>query len=83
MNFAIMGEAAKHTPLSLRKKDPDIPWKEMAGMRDKLIHEYFGVRHDVVWKTVTARLPQVRSQIEKVLKQMNGEMGKTGQIRKG
>jgi len=53
----------------------------MAGMRDKLIHEYFGVRHDVVWKTVTARLPQVRSQIEKVLKQMNGEMGKTGQIR--
>ncbi len=46
MNFAIIGEAAKQIPLKITKKYPEVPWKEMAGMRDKLVHEYFGIRHD-------------------------------------
>jgi len=48
----IIGEATKKIPVSLRNKYPQIPWKDMAGMRDKLIHEYFGVDVDVLWKTV-------------------------------
>jgi uncharacterized protein with HEPN domain len=42
-NFAVIGEAAKHVPFSIKKKYPEISWKRIAGMRDKVIHEYFGV----------------------------------------
>lgn len=48
----IIGEAVKKIPNSVRKKYPEIPWKEMAGMRDKLIHEYFGVNLKKAWNTV-------------------------------
>ncbi|MEW6219150.1 MAG: DUF86 domain-containing protein [Thermodesulfobacteriota bacterium] len=64
----IIGEAAKHIPEAVRG-ETSIPWKEMAGMRDKLIHFYFGVDHHLVWKTVRERLPGVRSEIRKLLEQ--------------
>ena len=66
-NFAIIGEAAKHIPAKIKKHCPEIPWKEMAGMRDKLVHEYFGIRLDVVWETITVRLPQLKNLIEELL----------------
>jgi len=47
-NFLVIGEAVKHIPASIRTNYPDIPWKIIAGMRDKLIHGYFGIRYDVV-----------------------------------
>jgi uncharacterized protein with HEPN domain len=59
-NFEIIGEATKHLPLTVRREYPKVPWRDMAGMRDKLIHGYFGVQLDVVWKTVKERLPAVR-----------------------
>ncbi len=63
----IIGEAVKQIPDEIRQKHPQIPWKEMAGMRDKLIHFYFGVDHRLVWKAITERLPQVKQEIEKIL----------------
>jgi len=69
-NFEILGEAAKHVPESVRRKYPEVPWKAMAGMRDKLIHEYFGVRFDVVWETIKERLPELRRIITNVLEDM-------------
>jgi uncharacterized protein with HEPN domain len=72
-NFEIIGEATKNIPEEVRKKYPDIPWKEMAGMRDKLAHEYFGVVLEVVWETMKKRLPDLKTLIQKVSKEMNKE----------
>jgi len=63
----IIGEATKNIPDTIRTKYPKIPWRQMAGIRDKLIHDYFGVNLKVVWKTVIEDLPPLVTEIEKVL----------------
>jgi uncharacterized protein with HEPN domain len=63
----IAGEAAKQIPVPVRKKYPQIPWSDMAGMRDKLIHFYFGVDMEIVWETVKVRIPEIEPLIEDVL----------------
>jgi len=52
----VIGEAVKKIPPEIRKKRPDIPWKEIAGTRDKLIHEYFGIDLQILWKTIQTNL---------------------------
>ena len=64
-----MGEAAKKIPDDIRKKHPKIPWKEMAGIRDKLIHEYHGVDLEIIWKVVKEELPPVKPNIIKLLRE--------------
>lgn len=76
MNFAIIGEAAKQIPAKIRKYYPGIPWKEMTGMRDKLVHEYFGIRLDVVWETIMVRLPQLKPMIENLIEEFDEAMEK-------
>ena len=67
LNFTLIGEAAKNVSSEVREKHPEIPWREMAGMRDKLAHEYFGTNYDVVWETVKERLPELKPLVDKVL----------------
>lgn len=67
--FEIMGEAVKKIPSSVRNKYQEIPWKDMAGMRDKLIHEYFGIKPRVVWKTIKDDLPRIKPYLQKMLDQ--------------
>ncbi|HPQ53771.1 MAG TPA: DUF86 domain-containing protein [Spirochaetota bacterium] len=68
-SLEVIGEAAKKIPDTLRERYSDIPWKRMAGMRDKLIHGYFGVDWASVWETATIRIPEIQSLIEKMLQE--------------
>jgi uncharacterized protein with HEPN domain len=69
-SLEIIGEAAKNVPRSLKIRYEDIPWKQMAGMRDKLIHEYFGVDTEILWKVVKEELPPVKPLIKKMLEDL-------------
>lgn len=65
-NIEIIGEASKFIPTSIKDRYPNIPWKEMNGMRNVLIHEYFGVEADIVWHTAKRQLPQLKKQLESI-----------------
>ncbi len=65
--FEIMGEAVGKIPSGVRSKYKEIPWKEMAGMRNKLIHEYFGIKPRVVWKTIKQDLPKIKLYLQEIL----------------
>jgi uncharacterized protein with HEPN domain len=67
-NFLVIGEAVKLLPQTVTDKFPEIPWRQIAGMRDKLTHAYFSTDYELVWKTITVVLPQFRAGIHKILK---------------
>ncbi len=67
----VIGEAAKNVPPTLRAQYPTIPWKEMAGMRDKVTHFYFGVDRESIWIAVKERIPPLKPTIEQILKDLN------------
>ena len=68
-SIEIIGEAAKRVSQPIKDKNPSIPWKRMAGMRDKLIHEYFGVDKEILWKTIKNSLPELKDKIAKVIEE--------------
>ena len=63
-NFEVVGEAAKNVPDDIRQEYNDVPWSEMAGMRDKLIHGYATVELQIVWATIQEEIPNLATQIE-------------------
>ena len=66
-NLEIIGEAVKNLSPDIRKRKPNVPWSRIAGMRDVLIHEYFGVDLKTVWDVVENRLPDLLRQVEELL----------------
>lgn len=66
-SLEVIGEASKKIPDELRKRYHQIPWKRMAGMRDKLIHEYWGTDLEIIWETVNNELPPVAPLIQNML----------------
>jgi uncharacterized protein with HEPN domain len=71
-SIEIIGEASKNIPKDIKDLYPEIPWKVMAGMRDKMIHEYFGVDYETVFKTAKYRIPELKILIEKILNNFDG-----------
>jgi len=64
--FEIIGEATKYVPNELKLKYPDIPWRQMAGMRDIAIHDYADLKLDRIWKTIRQDIPKLKKQIEEI-----------------
>ena len=63
----IIGEAARGLSQEFRQEHPDLPWKSMVGIRDRLIHGYFDINLDVVWETITEDLPPLIAQLKKIV----------------
>ena len=72
--FEIIGEATKNVPEDIRQKYPQIPWRQMAGMRDRLIHAYFGTDYSLVWKTAKNQIPLLQPVIAQILKDLEEEV---------
>jgi len=66
-NFEIIGEAAKNLSSEIKDKYPDVPWAEMYLMRNKILHEYFGIDYEIIWDVATIDLPENKKQIENIL----------------
>lgn len=66
----IIGEAVNKLPVSIKNRHKEIPWKKVAGMRNKLIHEYFGVDIKIVWKTIKKDIPDLKDKMFKIFKEL-------------
>jgi len=68
-NLEIIGEAVKQIPAGVREQAPDVPWPKIAGLRDILIHAYFGIDLDIVWDVVTNKVPALARSVKALLEQ--------------
>ncbi len=67
----VIGEATKNLSKEIKASHSEIQWRDIAGMRDKLIHQYFGVKLDLVWETIKNKLPELEKQIREILRKNN------------
>jgi len=67
-SIEIIGEATKKVSSELKQRYPHVEWRAMAGMRDKVVHSYFGVDYDIVWDVAVNKIPELRIQIEEILR---------------
>jgi uncharacterized protein with HEPN domain len=72
-NLEVVGEATKQVPEELRARAPELSWREMAGMRDKLIHDYLGVDLNLVWDVVVSELPATRERVVALIEEFGVE----------
>jgi uncharacterized protein with HEPN domain len=73
-SIEIIGEATKNLPPDFKKEHKEIEWKKVAGLRDKIIHYYFGVNWDIVWDVIKNRMPKLKEQIESILAKVDNRI---------
>jgi len=76
-NLTIIGEATKRLSVALRRAHPEIPWRNMAGMRDRLTHDYFGINYDIAWTVAHGEVPMLHPQLEKLLTEAQSPLRET------
>ena len=67
-NLEIIGEAAKHIPAEVQARNPDVEWRSIAGLRDIVAHEYFGIDEDILWDIIMHQVPALLTQVRQILK---------------
>ena len=67
-NIQIIGEAIKHLPADVRKKYTSVDWKKAAGLRDIVVHEYFGINRDIIWDVIQNKIPELEREVKMILK---------------
>ena len=72
-SLEIIGEAVKNLPADFKKRYKDIEWKKIAGLRNKIIHYYFGVNWDILWDVIKNQLPKLKEQVENILDQIEAK----------
>jgi len=72
-SLEVIGEAVKNLDAEFTKAHPAIEWKKLAGLRDKIIHQYFGVNWDIVWDVIQTKLPGLKAKLETLLRQCASE----------
>ncbi len=65
--LAVIGEAARNVPQDIQQKNPDIPWAEMRGIRNVVVHEYFGIGKEILWRTVKQDMPRLVPLLRRML----------------
>jgi uncharacterized protein with HEPN domain len=68
-SIEVIGEATKNLSTEIRKRHSDVEWRAMAGMRDRLIHGYFGVDYEIVWEVATEKAPELRDAVDMILEE--------------
>ncbi len=71
-SLEVIGEAVKKLPLELRQKYPHVEWADIAGMRDVLIHHYFGIDYDIVWGVLQKEIPDLHHELQRIIAQEGG-----------
>jgi uncharacterized protein with HEPN domain len=66
----IIGEAAKHVPDGMRRKYPEVPWQNITGMRDVIVHSYSSIEYSIVWKALKTNLPELRVHVQKIIDEL-------------
>lgn len=69
-NIQIIGEAIKHLPAGIRKEYKNVDWNKAAGLRDIVVHEYFGINKDIIWDVIRNKIPELETEVKKILKEM-------------
>lgn len=68
-NLEVIGEAAKHVPAEVQVRYPEVTWRSIAGLRDIVAHEYFGIDEDILWDIVVNQVPQLLGQVKRILEE--------------
>ena len=73
LKLIVIGEATKNIQGTIREKYPDVPWKSMTGLRDRIAHGYFGIDYEIVWEVIKNRLPKLEPRMAEILEEMDSE----------